>query len=270
MMPPVFLSASEPYQARAREYYESQNLANIRAAIRALCAHVLPHQPLVFGGHPAISPLVRGIAERIHHDRQRGDANAPPPRVVMFMCRRFLPPQADPGPGVVVTDTHDREGNVVDPGGWARNMSLLRMRYEMLGVPGVAVVAPALRPFSAEFGARRAAAGIPAGFAAAVFVGGMEGVEREFRIFRSFHPHTPAYAMASTGAAAARLLPELGEMPPGLHHLLATETAYATVFQQILPLPGRGVAALEWRPRPVEYDWRQHLDPDQLDNIGRD
>jgi len=155
MTPPVFLSASEPYPARAREYFESQNLANIRAAIRALCAHVLPHQPLVFGGHPAITPLVRGIAERIHHDRQRSDADAPPPHVVMFMCRRFLPLDEEPGPGVVVTDTHDREGNVVDPARWARNMSLLRMRYEMLGMPGAAISAPTLRRFSTEFGARR-------------------------------------------------------------------------------------------------------------------
>ncbi len=58
-MRPVFLSASEPYQGRDREYLDSRNIGNLREAIRALCAHVLPRGKLVFGGHPAITPLVR-------------------------------------------------------------------------------------------------------------------------------------------------------------------------------------------------------------------
>ena len=44
-------------------------------------------------------------------------------------------------------------------------------------------------------------------FDAAVFVGGMEGVEIEYDIFRRLHPNKPAYPVASTGAAA-RILSE--------------------------------------------------------------
>jgi hypothetical protein len=39
-------------------------------------------------------------------------------------------------------------------------------------------------------------------FDAAVFLGGMEGVEIEYDIFRRLHPDKPAYPVASTGAAA--------------------------------------------------------------------
>ena len=44
-------------------------------------------------------------------------------------------------------------------------------------------------------------------FDAAVFLGGMEGVETEYDLFRRVHPNRPAYPVASTGAAA-RILSE--------------------------------------------------------------
>ena len=44
-------------------------------------------------------------------------------------------------------------------------------------------------------------------FDAAVFLGGMEGVEIEYDIFRRLHPDKPAYPIASAGAAA-RILSE--------------------------------------------------------------
>jgi hypothetical protein len=44
-------------------------------------------------------------------------------------------------------------------------------------------------------------------FDAAVFLGGMEGIEIEHDIFRRLHPNKPAYPVASTGAAA-RILSE--------------------------------------------------------------
>ncbi len=44
-------------------------------------------------------------------------------------------------------------------------------------------------------------------FDAAVFLGGMEGVEIEYDVFRRLHPEKPAYPIASAGAAA-RILSE--------------------------------------------------------------
>ncbi len=81
---------------------------------------------------------------------------------------------------------------------------------------------------------------------------------------------TPAYAIATTGAAAARLLPELGTLPPGLSTLLTKETAYGVVFQELLPETGRtlvaGDRATDWRPPKVNYRWADQIDPDELEN----
>jgi hypothetical protein len=39
-------------------------------------------------------------------------------------------------------------------------------------------------------------------FEAAIFIGGMDGVEDEFELFREFHPRTKLFPIASTGAAS--------------------------------------------------------------------
>ncbi len=40
---------------------------------------------------------------------------------------------------------------------------------------------------------------------AAIFIGGMEGIEEEFNLFIEFHPNLPIYLMASTGGATRHL-----------------------------------------------------------------
>lgn len=264
MMRPVFLSASEPYPTRDREYWDSQHLANIRAAIRALCAQVLPHRPLVFGGHPAITPLVRSIAQRIHHDQQQNEPDAPAPIVLTFRSRLY----GDDRAGAIMTDAHDEYGSVVPPTAGRRNMSLLRMRYEMLGRPGMSFGAPLSIPDAEGLGAARHRALETLDYAAGVFVGGMEGVEREFRIFRSFHPNTPVFPIATSGAAAARLLPEISDMPKPLHDALKEQTAYSVLFQQVLPAQVDRQIAPAWRPSDAQYSWTDHVDPAELDRAS--
>ena len=60
-------------------------------------------------------------------------------------------------------------------------------------------------------------------FAAAIFIGGMEGVEEEYRMFRRIHPDKPVYPIASTGAAALALyrqhMPEKNELLDDLRYL---------------------------------------------------
>ena len=81
-MKPVFLSASEPNPNRSREYWDSRKLVAVREAVRAVVAYVLRRQPLVFGGHPAITPLVRAMAARVHHDGAE-------PRIPLFLSQHF-------------------------------------------------------------------------------------------------------------------------------------------------------------------------------------
>ena len=39
-------------------------------------------------------------------------------------------------------------------------------------------------------------------FCAAIFIGGMEGVEDEYKLFKDVHPNIPVFPIASTGAAS--------------------------------------------------------------------
>jgi SLOG cluster3 family len=56
----VFLSASVPLPSRDSAYFNSANIIAIRDAVRALTMVVSEkHIKLVFGGHPAISPMIR-------------------------------------------------------------------------------------------------------------------------------------------------------------------------------------------------------------------
>ena len=70
-------------------------------------------------------------------------------------------------------------------------------------------------------------------FVAAVFVGGMEGVEDEYALFRQFHPDVPCLPIASTGAAA-RLLYD--EHPGEFDTRLLSEMSYTSLFKELLDL----------------------------------
>jgi hypothetical protein len=162
VIPRYFLSASIPDPRRSPVYYETADSTAIREAVTAVSTVALKRGELVFGGHPAISPLVLIVANVL---------NAAD-RVRIFQSEYFreqIPPESAAFRRLVWTPrvAGDREA------------SLLQMRRSM----------------------------IDAGeFAAAFFIGGMEGVEEEFALFRARWPGVPAFPIASTGAAARRLL----------------------------------------------------------------
>ena len=58
-MPAIFLSASVPTPTRNRQFMDSVDRIAIRDAIRALVTVIGPATKLVFGGHPAITPMIR-------------------------------------------------------------------------------------------------------------------------------------------------------------------------------------------------------------------
>ena len=77
-------------------------------------------------------------------------------------------------------------------------------------------------------------------FDAAIFIGGMEGVEDEFDNFRRLNPTASVFPVASTGGAAG-LLFERERRGLDLPDALLTEYAYPTLFRQLLRLPTPGV-----------------------------
>ncbi|MGX5820864.1 SLOG domain-containing protein [Chitinophaga lutea] len=68
-------------------------------------------------------------------------------------------------------------------------------------------------------------------FSAGVFIGGMEGVEQEFSIFKEAHPNAIVIPLASTGAAA-KLIYE--GVKPRLDKRLLEEYAYMSLFKDLL------------------------------------
>ena len=70
---PVFLSASVPDPLRNPRYFESADPARIRQAVGALVRVAAPSARLVFGGHPAISPLVLDAATQVKLLRALGE-----------------------------------------------------------------------------------------------------------------------------------------------------------------------------------------------------
>lgn len=299
MIAPIFLSASEPDPKRDEKYWPG-NLLHIREAVRAFCAHILPHYPLVYGGHPAITPLVDQIAARMKlqaseeeewarsqenasqedasqddSSREKGESS-PPPKILMFRSDLYIyPPNAREDvfvtpAGMAVTPAHESGGEPATPPGGRRNASLLRMRYEMLGRPGRYPVHPDFARMADRLGRVRRQEMGTFEFSAAIFIGGMEGVEREFNIFRSFHPTTPAYPIASTGSACRDLFKRIKfDLTPEQSKALEQESAYSLLMQSLFPLPpaesegARDIAP--WPADPAAQNTDSHIDPEDLD-----
>lgn len=119
-------------------------------------------------------------------------------RVTLYQSRefeRFFPPE---NKDVGIRKYTDKKEN--------RAASLLEMRRHMLGDND---------------------------FAAAVFVGGMDGVEEEYALFRKYHPDAQCYPIASTGAAA-RLLYD--KNPKEFDSRLLSEMSYTSLFKDLLNL----------------------------------
>jgi hypothetical protein len=82
LAPRVFLSASVPLPSRNAIYFNTADVMAIRDAVRALTMVIIEEQmQLVFGGHPAISPMLR---------LQISQTGSPVgERVIMYQSRHF-------------------------------------------------------------------------------------------------------------------------------------------------------------------------------------
>lgn len=190
----IFLSASVPLPSRNQLYFDTADVIAIRDAVRALAMVVVDSQAqLVFGGHPAISPMIR--LQMAQTGTPVGD------RVVMYQSRYFertFPKDNSAFEHVELVDAVSGD----------REQSLLNMRNAMLAGP----------------------------FNASIFIGGMEGVEQEYAIFRQLHSATPAFPIASTGAAALRLFQADGKLQKDYPEL-ANEISYLTLMRDLVGRP---------------------------------
>ena len=67
-------------------------------------------------------------------------------------------------------------------------------------------------------------------FVAGIFIGGMEGIEREYEMFKSFHPDAIIILLGSTGAATKILYDGLVDK----NERFGNDYAYTSLFQEFL------------------------------------
>jgi hypothetical protein len=112
----IFLSASVPVAGRGN-YYETANPFLIQTAVRELVTATLGRRLIVWGGHPAISPMVWAVCQDLGVEFAKS--------VVLYQSRFFQE---------IFPEENERFGNVVyvDAAPGDRAESLLRMRVAML------------------------------------------------------------------------------------------------------------------------------------------
>ncbi len=211
----VFLSASVPDPRRSPQFADTADTVAITSAVSALVHVTLGRRILVWGGHPAITPMISLVAESIGVDYASW--------VRLYQSKHFS--DQFPEDNVQfrnVTYTEEIEND--------RNKSLLEMRQRMLS---------------------------ESRFAAAVFIGGMDGVLEEFDIFRQLQPEAVVVPVASTGGAAIELASRL----PNVDKDLVDDFDYVALFHRHL-----NISVLENRfsrpaDQPIEPDHRLFQPP---------
>lgn len=114
----IFLSASIPYLERDKKYIETADVIAIRDSVRALATVVIPNTVLVWGGHPAITPLIRYVMMRMNPNENIGA------HVTLY--------QSDFFSQIFPKDNGDFERVIITPRLDDREESLALMRREMI------------------------------------------------------------------------------------------------------------------------------------------
>lgn len=184
----IFLSASIPCQERHKKYIETADVIAIRDAVRALATVVIPKSHLVWGGHPAITPLIHYVMRKMNSDLKE--------HITLYQSNWFK----DSFP----KDNLFFENVIITPENSDLKTSLLDMRNAMIKDHL---------------------------YKAGIFIGGMEGVEEEFLLFRELHPNALLLPIASTGAAAKIVYNEYMNNPDSR---LLNDYAYMALFKSLL------------------------------------
>lgn len=161
-MSAIFLSASIPRIDRG-DYHETANPFLIQCAVRELAISVIREHTIIWGGHPAITPMLWNICEDLGAEYSNN--------VVLYQSKFFkeiYPEENKFFPNIVYIDAVNN--NELE--------SIQALREQMISRKD---------------------------FAAAVFIGGMDGVEIEHDMFKRYHPTAVVLPVASPGGAALNL-----------------------------------------------------------------
>ena len=184
----LFLSASIPTLNRNSEFFKTVDVFAIKEAIRGLVSTLVEQDiKLVFGGHPAITPMIRIMLKNV--------GKTPREYITLYQSEYFISQHQLENENIEKIELISAVDN-------SRDKSLLKMRKSMIGENN---------------------------YDCAIFIGGMEGVIEEFRMFQKIHPKLPTFPIASTGAAALQIYEELQLSCD----ILRSEYSYPIVFHHI-------------------------------------
>lgn len=212
----IFLSASVPLPERHPKYYDTADIIAIRDAVIALASLVLGKHRIIWGGHPSITPLINFVIERsIQYklDKELYELSSEEQKEFLFkeikkeiqnhvtiyqslFFKDKFPEDNEKFENIIFTDD---KGDIPS--------SVQFMREEMLSKNK---------------------------FAAAVFIGGMNGVEDEYTIFKGYHPEALILPIASTGAAAKIVFDSLSSDDEAKDERFLKDYGYMSLFQKFL------------------------------------
>ena len=199
-MTAIFLSASVPLLNRGN-YHETANPFLIQCAVREFVIAVIRQHKIIWGGHPAITPMIWSICEDLSIDYSSS--------VILYQSKFFqdrFPEENKLFRNVVLTNAVPQD----------LGASLLLMREQMLSREDLA---------------------------AAVFIGGMDGVEAEYELFVRFHPQALVLPVAAPGGAALELAKRLGY----LNETELRDVDFARLFHSRLStIVAGGQTGLNW------------------------
>lgn len=186
----IFLSAGIPYHAKDRDsvYFNTADIIAIRDAVRALATVVIPKAHLVWGGQPAITPLIRFVMEKMNSSLKE--------HITLYQSNFFkdkFPEDNFYFENITLTEERDTLED-----------SLVVMRQEML---------------------------LNNDFAVGIFIGGMDGILKEYELFKDAHPNALILPIASTGAAARIVY---NSIEPKLDERLLNDYAFMALFRDML------------------------------------
>jgi len=212
----IFLSASIPLPDRHPKYYETADIIAIRDAIIALVSISLNKCRIVWGGHPSITPLVYYVIERmLVNNLQREDYSLLLSVEEKEQIAQKLKTQAQKHVKLyqslffkeIFPKDNDKFENIVfteNAGDIHSSIQLMRERM-----------------FSENE------------FSAAVFIGGMDGIEVEFNMFKEKHPGAVLLPVASTGGATKIVYDNL-LTEDYKNERLVKDYGYMSLFQKLL------------------------------------
>lgn len=213
----IFLSASIPLPERHPKYYDSADIIAIRDAVIALASLVLGKHKIIWGGHPSITPLIYYVIERIIQnrldDRSVGALYSAEQKETLFIhlkneisnhvmiyqslfFKDKFPEDNEKFDNIILTDN---KGDI--------HSSIQFMREEMLSKNE---------------------------FAASVFIGGMDGIEVEYTMFKELHPKALMLPIASTGAATKIVYDNLSSEDEAKNERFLKDYGYMSLFQKYL------------------------------------